>query len=146
MAQMLPKIQDWIILNKDKKIEYINRQDQFNNTALHVAAQCRENVILQFLLDAGADTEIRNMFDETPLFFAVATNTDKDAMSLKPQMDTLYLLLKSGSRVDALNLLGQSPLDITENKNILEFVEQTLDHDDDDAQPLKIRRVSLDLI
>ena len=49
----------------------INAVDEDGNTALHIAAKVNEADLISFLIIKGANTEIRNNMDDTPLHVAV---------------------------------------------------------------------------
>jgi len=53
---------------------FIDKQDETGNTPLHLAADDSKTEILKFLLDKGANTEIKNNDGITPIFSAVKQN------------------------------------------------------------------------
>ena len=78
-------------------------QNGLGLTALHIAASS-DHVIVRMLLDAGADTEVKDHEDETPLHKAARWG------SLK----VIRLLLERGADVRAINKDGQDALQVTQ--------------------------------
>ena len=48
----------------------VNRVDAVGNTALHYAGFLRRDTLIQFLADQGATLDVKNKYDETPLWAA----------------------------------------------------------------------------
>lgn len=57
-------------LNQLINLVDINITDEFNNTALHIAAQIDDYNIVKLLVDHGADVNAENIYGETPYFLA----------------------------------------------------------------------------
>jgi hypothetical protein len=48
----------------------VNAVDTMGQTALHYAAYNRRDQMVQFLIDRGAELEVKNVYGETPLWLA----------------------------------------------------------------------------
>ncbi len=62
-------------------------------TALHIAAACNHVEVVQFLIEAGADLELRDGYCRTPLFAAVDGHSP----------EAVQALIDAGARVNASN-------------------------------------------
>lgn len=76
---------------------YIGKQ---GNTALHAAAMLSKDYIVDYLLEAGCDVNVKNNLGETPLHIAIR----------KKHMGFVESLLKAGADVNAQDNNGNTPL------------------------------------
>jgi ankyrin repeat protein len=119
-------------------VEVINRQGM---TPLHIATEMGHTEITEYLIDKGADPEIKNRGDnQTPLDLALAAGnlkivkyliaggaspnaTDNQGNSLlhifteNGDLDMVKKLLKDGAEINALSNQGETALDIAQAKN-----------------------------
>lgn len=119
-------------------VEVINRQGM---TPLHIAAEMGHIEIVKYLIDKGADPEIRNRGDNnTPLDLALAAGnlkivkylvaaganpntTDNQGNSLlhiftkNGDLDMVKKLIKKGAEINSLSNQGRTSLDIAQTKN-----------------------------
>ena len=82
----------------------VNHQDHKGKTALHRAAKAGFIKTMQILIDAGADLELADNDNETPLF-EVARSTIRNG---EARVAAAKLLLKHGAKFDLENRKGQS--------------------------------------
>ena len=75
-------------------------------TLLHLAAQCGDPKMIRFLVDHGADVEVRDNTGETPLGLACDTRWG----AWTPSPSTVEALLELGAAPDAANHDGERPL------------------------------------
>jgi hypothetical protein len=66
------------------KPDLLGLKDSDGNTALHVAAENGYAEVAAFLIEKGADTNLKNFANRTPLFFAQKNSHDDVAELLKP--------------------------------------------------------------
>ena len=92
----------------DKVLEMLAKSDTIINardittgrTALHIVIDRRDTTWLAFLLAKGADPNLADKKDTTPLLLACRLGL----------LDAVPLLVKSGARVDEANDTGETPL------------------------------------
>lgn len=89
----------------------INARDlSTGETALHIAVGRRDITWTQFLIDRGADPDIADKKDLTPLLLAVRLGF----------VEAVQALAKAGARVDLANGAGETPLiSAVHNRNIV---------------------------
>jgi ankyrin repeat protein len=80
--------------------DYVRAVDRFGCTALHIAADAGCVKMAKELLEAGADVQVRDTWEETPLHFAAR----------KGSFEMCELLLAKGAELDAINSDGVTPL------------------------------------
>jgi ankyrin repeat protein len=119
-------------------VKVINRQGM---TPLHIAAEMGHTKIAEYLVDKGADPEIRNRGDNnTPLDLALAADNlkivkhlvaagadpntiDNQGNSLlhiftkNGDLDMVKKLIKNEAEINSLSNQGETPLDIAQAKN-----------------------------
>ena len=88
----------------------VNATTTGGDTALHDAVRQRFNVVIQFLADHGADLNVKNKRNETPLSLALADRRDVGAGDLRHarRLETAELLRKLGAEEPAAKS-GASP-------------------------------------
>lgn len=79
----------------------VNEQDKQGWTALHFAAQEQSAPGVAALVRAGANTELKDSYGNTPLFKAVFSARDNG--------EIIKILLKAGANPDSENNSGVSP-------------------------------------
>lgn len=84
-------------------------------TVLHVASSIGSTSIVQLLLDKGADINIRDKFNQTPLHWAV--KVDGPGYTWTGNVQTVRLLLARGADAYARDSYGQSPQGIAMKRN-----------------------------
>lgn len=82
----------------------IDHQDRIGYCALHFAAQNRHTEFARVLLQAGASTELRDIYGNTPLWTA--------AFSARGDFGVFELLLSYGGTLDNRNNAGKTVRDI----------------------------------
>ena len=92
----------------------LNQQARQMKTPLMLAAHKNQPVIAKFLLDAGADIEIRGYRDRTALIVAAD----------KGHLEILNLLLEARADINAQNNQGFTALRVAENSHHLTIVER----------------------
>ncbi len=79
----------------------INTRDQTSGeTALHVVAERRDTVWIRFLTDYGANPNIANKEDVTPLMISARFG----------HIDGVIAFLEAGARIDPITATGETPL------------------------------------
>lgn len=78
---------------------YVGKQ---GNTVLHAAAMLSKDYIIDYLLEAGCEVNVKNDLGETPLHIAIK----------KKHMGIVESLLKAGADVNAQDINGNTPLHI----------------------------------
>lgn len=97
--------------------EFIDKQPNLDGyTALHWAVNNNNRDIVQLLLGAGANPNIRNNFGYTALHFATA-NLNKDM---------IQMLLDAGSRVNVVDIFGDTALHKAVKKDDISIVKMLL--------------------
>ncbi|CAG9533087.1 unnamed protein product [Cercopithifilaria johnstoni] len=76
----IEKLDSWLAAGAD-----INQQDYSGKTALHIAVESRNEQLLYYLLDRGADPNKRDHFDLTPLEYAEKLNLQDLIIIMKVQ-------------------------------------------------------------
>ena len=79
------------LVNRNKMV--INDEDEDSNTALHLASLAGHNLVVEALLEAGADVEARNATLWTPLDCAAAKGWEK----------TVRVLLEADAPIDPMD-------------------------------------------
>jgi len=96
-----------ILATEDVDINYQGNCENYNPTALHIAATGNNDVIVQLLLEAGASVHARNHWGQTPLHaFAIGIRFRK------PNNKILQLLLQAGADIHAQDNDGMTPLHV----------------------------------
>jgi len=75
--------------------------DRFGRTSLHLASLRGDTEIVELLLEAGANVNIKNKFGWTPLHLAAREG----------HIDIVQMLLEAGANIGAKNKFGRTPLD-----------------------------------
>ena len=82
----------------------INRKDNFGRSPLHVAAAVDYADMVEFLLQKGADINIRtNEEGQTPIHFAAKSNA----------VNSLQMLLAYGADIDSRDSRNRTPLQVS---------------------------------
>ena len=82
----------------------VNKRDSFGNTLLHKACEKKDLEMVRILLAKGAQVDIANEMELTPLLIAC----DQD------DTEVAKLLLEKGANPQVKNAFGRTPLDIAE--------------------------------
>jgi len=124
--------------------------DQEESSPLHVAAAQGHVECLKTLLDAGADIEARNIYEETPLHLAAGKghveclkalldkHADKETKTMygytplylaasAGQVECLMVLIKEGAEIEAKDNNEQTPLYIAAHKDHVECLKTLLE-------------------
>lgn len=80
----------------------VNVSGQFKITPLHLATRYGNTIIIDRLLDKGADINVRDVLGNTPLFGAINRRSNS--------FNTTKLLIDRGAKVNIANKAGQTPL------------------------------------
>ena len=92
-----------------------------NATPLHFAAMTNENLaVLQALLDAGANPQAKDSYDNTPLHWAAGSSYGNPA--------ALQFLLAAGADFNARTSEGETPLDVATRKENWSAVQTLQDN------------------
>ena len=91
-----PELLTWILENNGN----VDHQDRNGYTALHYVSQERLPNIAQILLNAGAKTELRDAYGNTPLWTA--------SFNAHGDLSVVELLVKHGASFDNVNNAGKS--------------------------------------
>ncbi|MDR3284285.1 MAG: ankyrin repeat domain-containing protein [Treponema sp.] len=86
---------DWVLIP-----EVIKTVDGSGNTALHYAAEWKNDRAVSLILELGGNANAKNANGETPVFNAVKVNSPT----------TIQLLVKNGSSKDSWDAYGNTPL------------------------------------
>ena len=90
----------------------INDRDQYDQTALYVAAAERKFATALLLLNAGADPNLANEDGRTPLLTSIRSGYDTVAYVRQPESARLVnTLLEKGADVNARDIDGTTPLE-----------------------------------
>ena len=129
--------------------ELIHEANENGKTVLHYAAQGGHAVLVEYLLQAGAEVDSANDAGETPLHYATAlghadvvrvllassatvavfdidSNTPLHHAALSGDVEIARLLIGRGAEVDAANFYGYKPLDVayrTESQEMCGYLE-----------------------
>ena len=106
-----PLASDELFVEKTEKIKDINAQDDYGWGFLHYAVARNNIFAIDTLLKMGADIELKNKDEETPLFLAVVFE----------HLDAVKALLEKGANSDERNVLGNHLLYIAEIQKNLEL-------------------------
>jgi serine/threonine-protein phosphatase 6 regulatory ankyrin repeat subunit A len=97
-------------------------QDEEGGSALHYAAQKTNAVLIEWLCEHGADVNLSDNNDQTPIFWAFQRNLLPDkAASVKKLLDL-------GADPNCVNALGQTPLLFAANVWCLESTRSLIEH------------------
>lgn len=91
----------------------INKTDQNNKTALHLATQSDQIKIMQILIEKGANVDARDDQNKTPLHYAADIGS-KVAVNK---------LLYYGANFHAIDKNGRIPLELADAKNHIEIMK-----------------------
>ena len=92
----------------------VNHRDHKGKTALHRASKAGFIDTIQILLAHGADLEIQDSEDETPLFDAVRSTIK----SKEKKIETIQLLVSKGASTTAKNRKSKSVFEILDHSRI----------------------------
>ncbi len=130
----------------------INESDNFNNTPLHLAVRLNNLEIIKLLLQAGADTRVKNKLSETPLHVSAMFGNiemidlllDKDEAGIQDKTDNGHSLLHTAARqnnseiikhliakglaVDIKDDKGWTPLHMAANNGHINVARILIDH------------------
>ena len=95
----------------------VNEQDEQGNTLLHLALDAKDINIIHKLLEAQADTDIKNRDERTPLHMAVSIFEDKREDHIKLMEK---FILASGN-INIKNKYGYTPLHFAVNQGKTEI-------------------------
>ena len=84
----------------------MNAQDELGNTPLIYAAEHGNRKMVEYLLDKGALTNVKNDEKNTPLHFAFKSGKIK----------VIIPLIKAGGSLNVINKFGSTPLGMGTNK------------------------------
>lgn len=89
----------------------INAVDKFGNTGLHYAAYYNRKHVVNLLLNAGAQVDIKNNLGDTPLLLA----------TMKSNQDIMIMLCEHNANVYMKNREGKCPIESSDEvqKDIL---------------------------
>jgi len=127
----------------------INVQDNYLNTPLHSACARGNDVSIEFLLKRGADPNIPNIADRTPLHIAIEHyhnhiiqilieyGADVDEMAhdqspvymavLKRNLEALKMLLEKNANAGIRDHQQDTPLHIAAANNLVEYTQYLVD-------------------
>lgn len=103
-------------LSKEKIKELVTTQGKNGNTMLHLAAAFNDKTLIEKLLEAGANVDVKNNAGKTPLFYAVKY-ADKNQYD-----DACQVLLKHHADVHMQDSLGGSILELTNKPWLLKLL------------------------
>jgi uncharacterized protein len=104
----------------------VNAKDQAHGSVpLHVASSKGDTALISFLLHAGAQLNIQDMFGNSPLHYA----TDK---CRRPAME---MLLQNGANANLQDFRGNSPLHVACTNNDVDSVKLLLQYQSDPELP-----------
>ena len=83
-----------------------------NDTLLHLAVVCRWLEVVKFLIENGADVNVINDFNETPLHLITVPDNDINDDDEEMVLEIVKVLCKNGANVNAKNDQDCSPVDI----------------------------------
>jgi ankyrin repeat protein len=84
--------------------------DHFGWTALHIAARQGHVKIARKLIDAGANVNATNRYDETPLLCAVWYRETKSNEEIELSLEIAGMLVDAGADLNAFNCTKDTPL------------------------------------
>lgn len=109
------------IIQNGKGIDF-NIQDCLGNTALHYAAEYGYRDIIEMLIERGADVNIVNVFDKTPLISSLGLGANKP----ENVQDIVKSLVEKGANInfqgkksEYINLRNSTPLHLAIQNNHL---------------------------
>lgn len=91
---------------------YINSQDLWGSTPLHVAAEYGEYILAQAFIALGADVNARNHVGETPLHYVIDANIW--VHEVEYHLKTMRVLIEAGADLQAVTGKGKTPLQLSE--------------------------------
>ncbi|WP_420421121.1 ankyrin repeat domain-containing protein [Simkania sp.] len=94
----------------------VNDRDEYEQTALHLAAINGNDTSITTLLNASSDIHAKNNRDNTPLHFA----------AYKGHINAIEVLLKAGSDIHATNIDGYTPLHMAAEQGHVKAIEVLL--------------------
>ena len=83
-----------------------------DDTLLHLAVVCRWLEVVKFLIENGADVNVINDFNETPLHLITVPDNDINDDDEEMVLEIVKVLCKNGANVNAKNYQDCSPVDI----------------------------------
>ena len=92
--------------------------DQSSNTLLHIAAQSNQEEIVKFLLENGADLNIRNADSNTPLHLAVA----------RDHFEITFILVAAGAEIDTKGTGGWTSLHLAAYMGHVDIANHLVSH------------------
>lgn len=118
-----------LILSKAMDVNYRSESDFDGRSALHFAAKSAQPSMVKFLLDHGANVNLRTAStgQYTPLHF-ISRSMHQNSTDL---IDAAEILLSNGAEVDARNHFNSTPLHLAANYGNLKLVEVFLNHGSD---------------
>jgi len=96
----------------------VNCRDNFNRTALHIAARDNREDIVEVLISRGADIAAQDDEGSTPLHYA--------AFTYGKGVSAAISLLKHGANSNAVQLNGMTPCyiaQLNDNPNLVELLQ-----------------------
>ena len=102
----------------------VDTRDKANRTPLHLAIRRNRSMLVEILLENGADLNAENNEGMTPFQILVEKNTNDDSNLL----DLAQVLLKHGAEVNRRNKDGQNPLHLAMRRNQSRLMEMLLEH------------------
>ena len=104
----------------------VNSRDSIQGTCLHHCVRSGQTKLLQKLLTAGADANIKDIFDMTPLFDALARDSLEMVRMLLPKTDLNQTDLSGRT---AIHVAAHSPKNPLSSKYIAMLIERGVDID-----------------
>ena len=153
------------ILSLPKNLININYKDENGNSALHYSCDEGNLKIVEILLNANCETNIKNNKKETPLHLAskrgyfdiskklIANgallnvyNSEKNSplhiVCMHNYLELLKFFLTKLPQADEKNIYGKTPLDLTTNKEIKNLLENYLKKNENKYKKITIYQTS----
>lgn len=98
----LARNNDFDLFKKYYLERFLFIKNDYGENLLHIAAKYSDSLLVKFLLDKGINPNLRNKFNETPLFGALTNN----------QINNVKILLKFGALSIFKNKFGEKASDL----------------------------------
>ncbi|MCU0547580.1 MAG: ankyrin repeat domain-containing protein [Oscillatoriaceae cyanobacterium Prado104] len=100
----------------------INARDEYGNTPLHRAVQDNRPEIVSFLIANGAELNVKNESENTPLHLSRSGNTPLHLAVQNNRPEIVSFLITNGAKVNVKNESGNTPLHLAVQNNRPEIV------------------------